>query len=113
MAVYVDHMRAAYLRSDSALWREFTAAARSVVGEWTDDQIAAVVKKVRGKSPDDLLESISQVFAYCGAAMKSGNEEAIATVELWQMADLPIEIMVEDGKVSHRLAPAVKVEIHD
>ena len=71
------------LRSDSALWREFTAAARSVVGEWTDDQIAAVMKKVRGKSPDDLLESISQVFVYCGAAMKSGNEEAIATVELW------------------------------
>ena len=101
------------LRSDSALWREFTAAARSVVGEWTDDQIAAVMKKVRGKSPDDLLESISQVFVYCGAAMKSGNEEAIATVELWQMADLPIEIMVEDGKVSHRLAPDVKVEIHD
>lgn len=101
------------LRSDSALWREFTAAVRSVVGEWTDDQIAAVMKKVRGKSPGDLLESINQVFAYCGAAMRSGDEEAIATVELWQMADFPVEIMVEDGEVSHRLAPGVKVEIHD
>lgn len=101
------------LRSDSALWNEFTAAAREVVGDWTDDQIAAVVRKVRGKSPDDLLESISRVFAYCGAAMQSGDEEAIATVELWQMADLPIEIMVEDGKVSHRLSPDTKVELHD
>lgn len=100
------------LRKDAPeVWVEFTSNIREVVGNWTDDQIAAVASKVQATSPDRLLDSIAEVFVYCAAALSSGNEEAIATVEIWQMKDLPIEIMVDEGGVSHRLSPDVDVEI--
>ena len=102
----------ASLRKDNpALWAEFTAHVRDVVGDWTDDQIAAVASKVRAKSPEALMDSIAEVFVYCGAALKSGDEEAIAAVELWQMPELPIEIEIIDGKVYHCISPDVDVEI--
>lgn len=100
------------LRKDNPeLWAEFTAHIREVVGDWTDDQIAAVASKVRAVSPDALMSSIAEVFVYCAAAMRSGDEEAIAAVELWQIKEMPIEIEVIDGEISHRLSPDVKVEI--
>lgn len=90
----------------------FAAVVRETVGDWTDDQIAAVTGKVRSTSPERLLEDLSAVFAYCALAQKSGDPVAIATVELWQHPKLPIEIMVnDDGSVSHRLDPDVSVEI--
>ena len=102
----------ASLRKDNpALWGEFTAHIREVVGDWTDDQIAAVASKVRAVSPDALMSSIAEVFVHCAAAMESGDEEAIAAVELWQMPELPIEIEIIDGKVYHRISPDVDVEI--
>ena len=102
----------ASLRKDNpALWGEFTAHIRDVVGDWTDDQIAAVASKVRARSPGALMDGIAEVFVYCGAALKSGDEEAIAVVELWQMPELPIEIEIIDGKVYHRISPDVDVEI--
>mgnify|MGYP001477462674 CR=1 FL=1 len=56
------------LRKDNpALWAEFTAHIRDVVGDWTDDQIAAVASKVRARSPGALMDSIAEVFVYCGA----------------------------------------------
>lgn len=102
----------ASLRKDNpALWAEFTAHIREVVGDWTDDQIAAVASKVRASSPAALMDSIAEVFVYCAAAMRSGDEEAIAAVELWQIKEMPIEIMVDESGVSHRLSPDVRVEI--
>jgi len=99
------------LRKDNPkLWAEFTDHIREVVGDWTDDQIAAVASKVRAVSPDALMSSIAEVFVYCAAAMESGDEEAIAAVELWQIKEMPIEIEVIDGEISHRLSPDVKVE---
>ena len=100
------------LRKDNpALWAEFTARIRDVVGDWTDDQIAAVASKVRARSPGALMDGIAEVFVYCDAALKSGDEEAIAAVELWQMPELPIEIEIIDGKVYHLISPDVDVEI--
>ena len=101
-----------FFRKDNpALWAEFTAHIRDVVGDWTDDQIAAVASKVLARSPGALMDSIAEVFVYCGAALKSGDEEAVATVELWQMPELPIEIEIIDGKIYHRLAPETQIEI--
>jgi len=99
------------LRKDNpALWADFAATIRETVGDWTDDQIASVAGKIRATSPDHLLDSISAVFVYCAAAMESGDEEAIATVDLWKTPEMPIEIMVDGTDVSHRLSPDTKVE---
>jgi len=105
--------RTSLRRDHPKLWAEFVGAIRETVGDWTDDQIAAVASKVRAPSADALLDSLSKVFVYCAAAMDSGDEEAIATVELWQMPELPSEIMADDNGVSHRLAPETQVEIID
>ena len=91
-------------RDHPEMWAELVAAAREIVGDWTEDQIAAVMRKVRSPSPDLLLDHIDAVLRWCAAAQDSGNEEAIATVEIWQMPDLPIQITVnEDGSMSHAL----------
>jgi hypothetical protein len=85
------------------MWAEIVAAARDVVGDWSEDQIAAVIRKVRASTPDDLMPSIGRVFDWCARAMRSGDGEAIATVELWQMPDMPIAIFADEDGVSHAL----------
>lgn len=85
------------------MWAEMVAAVRKTVGDWSEDQIAAVMRKVRASSPDDVLPAIGLVFDWCAAAQRSGDEEAIATIELWQIPDLPIEIFADENGVSHRL----------
>jgi len=93
-------------RADPALWNDLAGAAREIVGDWTDDEIANVMSKVRCKERDKLLDDIGHVLCWCAAAMKSGDDEAVACVELWQMDGLPIEIEVgANGEVSHRLEP--------
>ena len=94
------------LRQDHPeLWAEMVSTIQERVGPWTEDQIAAVISKVRAKNPDDLLEAIDRVFDWCAAAQRSGNDEAVATVEVWQTVGLPIEIMADDSGVTHKLAP--------
>lgn len=91
-------------QTNPELWAEIANAAREIVGDWDDDQIAAVLSKVRAPDPDTLLERIGAVLAWCAAAQDSGNEEAEATVELWQMPGFPIRITVDaDGSISHAL----------
>lgn len=80
------------------------SAVRTIVGDWTDDEIAAVINKVRATTPEELPAAIGRVFEWCAAAQRSGDEEAIATVEIWQMPGFPIEIMVDGNDVIHRLA---------
>lgn len=91
-------------RDHPEVWAELVEAAREIVGpEWSEDQIAAVMRKVQAPSPDVLLDHIAHVLAWCAGALKSGDEENIATVEIWQMPNLPVRITVEDGKVYHAL----------
>lgn len=98
-------------RDHPELWADLVAAAREIVGDWTEDQIAAVMNKVRAPAADVLMDHIFHVLCWCAAAQRSGDEEAIATVEIWQM-DLPIEIFAaDDGGVTHRLDPDVDVRI--
>lgn len=101
------------LRQDAPeLWAEIVRIAREEgVAEWTEDEIANLLRKVRAKDPDALIEAMGHVIHWCGAAMRSGDEDAMATVSLWTMAGLPIEIEVgADGAVYHRLDPDVQVE---
>jgi len=94
------------LRKDNpAIWAEMVAALRETVGNWSEDEIASVISKVRAASPDELLNAIGRVFEYCAAAQRSGDEEAIATVEIWQMHDMPIAIYADDDGVRHALEP--------
>ena len=92
------------LRQDNPeLWAEIIAVVREIVGDWTEDQIAEVMRKVRADPPDQLREAFDRVFAYCAAAQRIGDDEAIATIELWQMRDLPIVIFADENGVRHRL----------
>lgn len=92
-------------RDHPEMWAELVAAAREIVGrDWTEDQIAAVMNKVRAPSPDVLMDHIGHVLCWCAAATKSGDDEAVATVEIWQMPDMPVRIAVgDDGRISHAL----------
>lgn len=99
----MSEQRKSLRRDNPELWAEMVATIREIVGPWTEDQIAAVMSKVRAKNPDDLLETIGRVFDWCAAAQRSGDEEAIATVELWQTPDFPIEIAIGADGVTHRL----------
>ena len=92
-------------RDHPDLWVGIVRVAREIVGlEWTEDQIAAVMRKVQAPSPDLLMDHIGHVLCWCDAAQASCNEEAIATVEMWQMPNMPVRITVgEDGSVSHAL----------
>lgn len=100
-------------RDEPGLWAELVRVVREEVGEdWSEDEIANLIGKVRASDPDRLLDALGRVVAWCAAAMKSGNEEAEAAVSLWRTlpADL-IEIHVdEDGIISHRINPDVDVE---
>lgn len=98
-------------RDQPELWAKMVAEIRSVVGDWTEDQIASVIRKVRAADPDNLPDTIGRVFCYCAAAMESGDEEAIAAVELWQIPNMPIEIMADGNGISHRLSPDASVEV--
>lgn len=92
------------LRKDNPeLWAHMVSILRGTVGDWSEDQIAAVISKVRASSPDEIPEAIGRVFDYCAAAMRSGDEEAIATVELWQMSGLPVVIYADESGVRHAL----------
>lgn len=99
------------IRTDNPeLWADMVKAARETVGDWTEDEIANVMNKVRAPSADLVLDHIGHVLAWCAAAQKSDDEDAQACVELWQMDGLPIEITVGlDGRVSHRLEPDIEV----
>lgn len=92
-------------RDHPDLWAGIVRVAREIVGPaWTEDQIAAVMRKVQAPSPDLLMDHICHVLCWCAAAQESGNEEAIATVEIWQTPDMPVRITVgDDGSVSHAL----------
>lgn len=88
------------------MWAELVSVAREIVGpDWTEDQIAGVMNKVHAPSPDVLLDHIGHVLAWCAAAIESGDEENIATVEIWQMPGLPVRITVERGQIMHALDP--------
>jgi len=92
------------LRKDNpVLWAEMVAVIRKTVGDWSEGQIVAVMSKVRASSPDDVLPSIGMVFDWCAAAQRSGDDEAIATVELWQTPDMPIAIFADENGVRHAL----------
>lgn len=101
----MPEQRKSLRRDNPELWAEMVATIRETVGPWTEDQIAAVMSKVRAKNPDDLLETIGRVFDWCAAAQRSGDVEAIATVEIWQTPDFPIEIMVGDEGIMHQIVP--------
>lgn len=91
-------------RDEPVLWAEFVATIRETVGDWSEDQIAAVANKVRSASPDELPTAIYMVFEWCAAATRSGDEEAIATVEIWQMSEAPVIIFADEtGGVRHAL----------
>lgn len=92
-------------RDHPEMWAELVALAREIVGpDWTEDQIAAVIGKVHAPSVEVLLDHIWHVLACCAAALSSADDEAIATVEIWQMPNMPVRIMVsDDGRVSHAL----------
>lgn len=100
------------LRDNSELWADMAAAIRDIVGNWTDDEIAAVIRKVHSPTPDALLDDLGQVFAWCAAAQELGEDsEEAAAVGLWQHPALPIVITVRDGQVFHQIDPDVTVEI--
>lgn len=84
---------------------QLLAAAREIVGDdWADDQILNVVRKVRSESPDELMDHIASVLAWCAAALTSGDDEAVAAVEIWQMDGMPAVITVgPDGGIFHAL----------
>ena len=91
-------------RDHPEVWTELVEAAREIVGpDWSEDQIAAVMGKVQAPSPDVLLDHIADVLAWCAAALKSGDEENVATVEIWQMHAMPVRITVEGGRICHAL----------
>lgn len=101
------------LRKDyPELWDQMVIKIREIVGDWSEDQIVAVISKVRAESPDDVLPSIGRVLDWCAAAQRSADDEAIATVELWQMEDMPIVIFADENGVTHSLdIDADEVEI--
>ena len=92
-------------RDHPEMWAELVAAAREIIGDdWTEDQIAAVMNKVRAPSPDVLLDHIEAVLVWCAAALRSGDDENVAIVEIWQMPRMPVRITVgDDGRISHEL----------
>lgn len=99
-------------RDHPALWAEIVRIARQDgVADWTEDEIAHLIAKVRAPDPDKLIEALGHVICWAGAAMRSDDEDAQATVSLWVMDGPPIEIHVgEDGAVYHRIDPDVAVE---
>ena len=102
------------IRADNPeLWRGIVATARSIVGGWTEDEIASVMSKVVAKDADDLLDHIAMVFMWCASAQKSNDAEAVATVDLWKT--LPhgvLEISVDaDGGITHRINPDCDIQI--
>lgn len=104
-----------YIRTDAPdTWAEMMRACREDIGlsDWSDDDIAAVMRKVIAPSPDLVLEHIACVLQWCAEAERIGGDTMeTATVDLWKHPDLPIEIMVDDdGAISHRLDPDVHVE---
>lgn len=103
-------------RDAPELWQGLVAFARMELGlaAWSEDDLDAVMRKVRAPTADQLLDHIGLVLMWCAAAENSGNDEARATVDLWKHPGLPIEIMVDaDRRVSHRLDPDVTVEFGD
>ena len=99
---------------DTPLWAEIVAWARAEAGiDWPEDDLAAVVGKIHAPTPDTLPDVIGTVLLWCGAAERSDDEEAQATVEIWrQLPADTIEItMSEDGRVQHRINPDVSVRI--
>lgn len=90
-------------RDRPELWSRMVMTVRETVGDWSEDQIAAVISKVRADTPEDLIPALGHVLAWCAAAQSSGDEEAMATVELWQMPELPIVIFADADGVRHAL----------
>lgn len=102
------------LRTDAPeLWQEITRWARHHCGiDWPEDDLARVIGKVHAPTPDALPDTIGKVLHWCGAAERSDDEEAKATVGLWRQLprDL-IEITIDaEGRIQHRLNPDIDVE---
>lgn len=99
---------------ETPLWAEIVAWARAEAGlDWSDDDLAAVIGKIHAPTPDDLPDAIGKVLLWCGAAERSDDEEAKATVGLWR--ELPCDLieitLTEDGRVQHRINPDIDVRI--
>lgn len=97
-------------------WAEIVRICRDEVGDWTEDEIAAVIGKIRTPSREDIPDAIGHVMMWCAKAQAMPDSEESATVDLWKHPALPIEILVErEGDdtfaVRHRINPDVKVEI--
>ena len=85
---------------------------REVVGPWSDEELRAVLEKVESKTRDGVLDAVASVFEWCSRAQRSGDAEAVATVDLWKTPGLPIIVSVDDeGGVVHRLDPRCKVTV--
>lgn len=98
------------------LWANILRICREQVGDWTEDEIAAVIGKIRTPNREDMPDAIGYVMMWCSEAQNILDSEESATVDLWKMPFLPIEILVEpdgDGffSVSHRINPDVNVRI--
>jgi len=99
------------LRSEAPeLWRGIVGWCREIGLDWPEDDIAAVIAKIRAAEADSLPDNIGRVLEWCREAERQEDEDAIAHAELWRMP-LPIEIFVgADGEITHRLEPGAKVE---
>lgn len=93
------------------LWKGIVGWCREIGIDWPEDDIAAVIGKIRASDPDDLPDHIGRVLEWCRGAERQQDEAALAHVGLWRMS-LPIEIFVgEDGQITHRLNPDVEIEV--
>jgi len=102
------------LRTDAPdLWRGIVGWCREIGIDWPEDDIAAVIAKVRSSEPEQIPDDIGRVLEWCRKA-EQDSDQARAHVELWRMAELPIEIMVSDtGEITHRLDPDANAEMTD
>jgi hypothetical protein len=103
------------LRNDAPdLWTSIVGWCREIGIDWPEDEIAAVIGKVRAKTPDDIPDAIVRVMQWCREAERIGGDtDEVATVSLWRTlpTDL-IEITISaDGRIQHRLNPDIEVEI--
>lgn len=93
------------------LWAGIVGWCREIGLDWPEDDIAAVIAKVRASDADDLPDHIGRVLEWCREAERREDEDAMAHAALWRMP-LPIEIFVEaNGEITHRLEPGAKIEV--
>jgi len=96
------------------LWADIVRITRDEIGlDWTEDQIAIVIAKIRAPTPDLMPDCIGHVLLWCKAAQDGpqADDETRTTVDLWLHPQLPVVITVgDDGRVAHQIDPDVTVE---